>query len=163
MEYKLTEEYFETLIFQNTVQKYFDTVLKGILNYADIITAKGWFTNEKGELIKDDKYDMPYHIHILNGLIPALFVYEQFCIKRELIKNDDIEKYLKTFILGFTFHDADKLTGTGWDNALEELDKITDELLVSDFFNEFETYKNDVFFIALSTEDRTEVLKNGSL
>jgi len=158
MKYKLTEEYFETPIFQKTVQEYFDTVLKGILNYKEIIQAKGLFVIDRE--VKKDLYDMPYHIHILNGLIPALFIYEQFCIKRRLIENDDIEKYLKIFILGFTFHDADKLTGTGWDNALEELDKITDELLISDFFNEFETYKNDVFFIALSTEDRTEVLKN---
>ena len=42
MEYKLIEEYFETQIFQNTVQKYFDTVLKGFLkfNNGEIITAK---------------------------------------------------------------------------------------------------------------------------
>ena len=160
MEYKLTEEYFETPIFQNTVQGYFDTVLKGILNYKEIITAKGWFTDEKGKLIKAGLHDMPYHIHILNGLIPALFVYEQFCIERKLIENEDIEKYLKTFILGFTFHDADKLTASSWDKALDEIDSLAETFSLIDFFSEFETYKNDVYFLSLSTEDRTDVLKN---
>lgn len=163
MKYKLTEEYFETPIFQNTVQKYFDTVLKGILNYKEIIQAKGLFVIDRE--VKNDLYDMPYHIHILNGLIPALFVYEKFLLERGWINEDtdfdeEAEKYLKTFMLGFTFHDADKLIGIGWNNALEELDKITAKFFVSDFFHEFETYKSDVFFIALSTEDRTEVLKN---
>ena len=158
MKYKLIEEYFETTIFQKTVQLYFDTILKGILNYEDIIQAKGLFII-KGE-IKADLYDMPYHIHILNGLIPALFVYEQFCIKRELIENEDVEKYLKSFILGFTFHDADKLTASSWDKALDEISKLSEQFLFTDFFSEFETYKDDVFFLSLSTEDRTEVLKN---
>jgi len=160
MNYKLTEEYFETAIFQSAVQEYFDTVIKGLLNFKEIITAKGWFIDEKGKLIKADLYDMPYHIHILNGLIPALFVYEQFCIKKELIKDADIEKYLKTFILGFTFHDANKLTGVNWNNALRKIDSIIEKFNVLDFFPEFQTFKSDVYFLALSTEDGTEVLKN---
>ena len=158
MKYKLTEQYFETLVFQTTVNEYFDTVLKGILNLKPIIQAKGRF-------IVDDKlirnyHDMPYHIHILNGLIPALFVYEQYCNQQGLIQNVEIEKYLKTFILGFTFHDADKLTEKSWDNALEEVEKKDNEMNISDFFPQFEQYKGDVFFVSLGTENRTEVMKN---
>ena len=161
MEYKLLEEYFETPVFQNTVQKYFDTVLNDILNYKDILSAKGWFNDDKtGKLIKADLYDMPYHIHILNGLIPALFVYEQLCIKEDLIEHEEIEKYLKTFMLGFTFHDTNKLTATNWENAFTELDKIINNFNVTEFFTDFETFKNDVYFLALSTENGTEVMKN---
>ncbi len=163
MKYKLTEEYFETSIFQKTVQEYFDTVLKGILNYKDVIQAKGLFIID-GKVMAD-LYDMPYHIHILNGLIPSLFLYEKFLsvrgwIGKDTEKNKEAEIYIKTFILGFTFHDADKFTGASWTNAFNELEKIKDKLLVSEFFPEFENYKNDVYFLALSTENRTEVKKN---
>lgn len=158
MKYRLTERYFDTPLFQTTVQNYFDTVIKGILNYRDIIPAKGLFVVD-GD-VKEDLHDMPYHIHILNGLIPTLFVYEQFCTQQGLIENNEIEKYLKILILGFTFHDADKLTGKDWNTALEEIEQLANELHISEFFKEYQQYKGDVFFLALATEDRTEVMKN---
>ncbi|MFW5982946.1 MAG: hypothetical protein ACOCQ4_00455 [bacterium] len=158
MKYKLTEQYFETLVFQQVVQNYFDTVLKGILSLKPVIQAKGLFVANNE--VKADLHDMPYHIHILNGLIPALFVYEQFCKQRGLLENPEIEKYLKTFILGFTFHDADKLTEKSWDNALDVVEQMDSDLHISEFFPEFKQHKGDVFFISLGTEDRTEVMKN---
>lgn len=158
MRYSLTEKYFDTPLFQTIVQQYFDTIIKGILNYKEILPAKGLFIIN-GD-VKENLYDMPYHIHILNGLIPTLFVYEKFCKESGLIENKEIEKYLKTFILGFTFHDADKLTGKSWDSALHDIEKMDGTLNISEFFKDFSQYKNDVFFLSLSTENRTEALKN---
>ncbi len=158
MRYKLTEQYFRTDMFQQTVGLYFDTVLKGLLNLRPVIQAKGLF--EIDGKVKSDLYDMPYHIHILNGLIPALFVYEYFCEQRGLLEHEDMGKYLKTLILGFTFHDSDKLIGQTWDAALSNVEKMTERLNVKSFFQGFDKYKNDVFFLSLATEDRTSVMKN---
>ncbi len=159
MKYNLTEEYFKTDLFQRVTQEYFDTVLNGILNYKEIIPAKGLFI-VNGE-VKRDYYDMPYHIHILNGLILALLIYEKYLIKLNLIEYADAEKYVKTFILGYTFHDANKLTGKEkWEEALIELDKMIEQLNVNKFFAEFYTYRNDVYFLALATENRSSILAN---
>jgi hypothetical protein len=163
MRYLLTEEYFKTEIFQTIAQEYFDTVLNGILNFTEIIQAKGLYA-PKGEVIKD-YYDMLYHIHILNGLIPAMLVYEKFLLERKWIKierqpdDTDAELYIKAFVLGFTFHDANKLTGKDkWEDAIIELDKLIDKLRIYDFFKEFVTYRNDVYYLALNTEDRSSAL-----
>ncbi len=164
MKYNLTEQYFKTDIFQNIVQQYFDTVLNGILNLKPIIQAKGLFFLDN-KLVRD-YYDMPYHIHILNGLIPSLLVYEKFLLERELIyphtamSDEEAEIYIKTFILGFTFHDADKLTQKEWKDAIPELDNLTEKLKVNEFFPEFEKYKNDVYFLSLSTENRSSIKAN---
>jgi hypothetical protein len=162
--YSLTEQYFKTDIFQNIVKQYFDTVLNGILNYKEIIQVKGWYA-PNGILIKD-YYDMPYHIHILNGLIPALLIYEKFLLESAWIftdkeeKDEEVEIYVKSFILGFTFHDADKLTQKDWKEAIQELDNLTEKLKITEFFPEFKKYKNDVYFLALSTENRSSIKAN---
>lgn len=164
MKYQLIEEYFETSLFQRTVQEYFDSVLGRMIEENTILSAKGLFMID-GE-VKRDFYDMPYHIHILNGLIPVLFVYEKFLQKEGWFDTEEAELYLKIFILGFTFHDANKLLGTkddrkkglgGLEIAVAELDKHVDKWAVSDFFTDFEEHKSTVYYLALSTEDRTFV------
>lgn len=107
MKYTLIEEYFETQIFQDISQLYFDTVLHKMLVDCSITESKGLFVIDN-KVLKDD-YDMPYHIHILNGLIPSLFIYEKYLLMKGWIKNSEAERYIKTFILGFTFHDVNKL------------------------------------------------------
>ena len=160
MKYKLIEDYFETTLFQGIVQTYFDTVLGEILQKHPIIEAKGLFV-KNDKVLKDD-FDMPYHIHILNGLIPSLIIYEKHLIEKDWINSKETEFYIRTFILGYTFHDVNKLLNiNSLQDAIKELDKIIDEYVsIKLFFPDFDKYKNDVYFLCLSDEDRTSVLAN---
>ncbi|MCI1778564.1 MAG: hypothetical protein LKI53_01240 [Bacteroidales bacterium] len=160
MEYKLIEQYFDTEIFQNITQLYFDTILQDLLVKYPITEAKGLFVIDNK--VRKDDYDMPYHIHILNGLIPSLLIYEKYLAKKGWIENKEAELYIKTFILGYTFHDANKLLkAKSLQEALKELDKtIGQNESVKNFFPEFEKYKGDVYYLCLSDEDRTSVLAN---
>ena len=158
MKYQLLEDYFETPLFQVTVQDYFDTVLASIIKENASLPAKGLFF-ANGEL-KRDYYDMPYHVHILNGLIPTLAVYEQFIQQRGFEADPKAEEYLKVFMLGFTFHDANKLLGTQKERykselevAVSNLNKYVTKWKVDDFFPGFEQYKSNVYYLALATEN----------
>ena len=54
MKYKLIEEYFETQVFQDITQLYFDTVLQDVLTRHPITEAKGLFVRNnkvKSEII----------------------------------------------------------------------------------------------------------------
>ncbi|MFA5639478.1 MAG: hypothetical protein WC946_03195 [Bacteroidales bacterium] len=160
MKYSLIENYFETNLFQSIVQNYFDTVLQDLFVKYPITEAKGLFVID--DKVRKDDYDMPYHIHVLNGLIPSLLIYEKYLAKKGWIENKEAELYIKTFILGYTFHDANKLLKTkSLQEALKELDKtIGQNDSVKNFFPEFEKYKGDVYYLCLSDEDRTSVLAN---
>ena len=160
MTYQLIEQYFNTEIFQNITQLYFDTVLQDLLIKYPITEAKGLFVID--DKVQKNDYDMPYHIHILNGLIPSLLIYEKYLAKKDWIGNEKAELYIKTFILGYTFHDTNKLLKTeSLQAALKELDKtIGQNDSVKKFFPEFEKYKGDVYYLCLSDEDRTSVLAN---
>ena len=105
---------------------------------------------------------MPYHIHILNGLIPSLFIYEKYLLEKGWIQSSEADMYIKTFMLGYTFHDANKLIPTkSLHNALHKLDtKIERNSLILKFFPEFEQYKGDIYYLCLADEDRTNVLAN---
>ncbi len=162
MKYQLIEQYFETELFQETVQDYFDTVLGKIIAENTTLSAKGLFV-VKGE-VKRDYYDMPYHIHILNGLIPVLFIYEKYLQKAEWIEDPKTAIYLKIFILGFTFHDANKLLGTKQSNgksdlevAVAALDEHVNKWNVTGFFSDFDLHKSTIYYLALATENGTAV------
>lgn len=159
MKYILVEEYFSSALFQNTVIHYFNTVLAKIIQENTLLDAKGKFV-VKGEL-KRDYYDMPYHTHILSGLIPSLFIYEQFMISNGSIELKEAEIYLKVFILGYTFHDSNKLFDTkDLETAIEALEKRIYHYDVLAFFPEFEKYKTNVYFLNLSDENRTSIIAN---
>jgi len=159
MKYVILEDFFSTSLFQDTVSKYFDTVFAKVVQGNTLLDAKGKFVKD-GE-VKADYYDMPYHTHILSGLIPSLFIYEKFIKERGDIEKEEEIIYLKVFILGYTFHDSNKLFGTETlEVAIEALEKRIYEYDVLDFFPEFEKYKNNVFFLNLSDEDRTSIQAN---
>jgi hypothetical protein len=160
MKYTLIENYFSTTIFQEIVQTYFDTVLGELLQKHSIVEAKGLFV--KNDRVMKDDFDMPYHIHILNGLIPSLLIYEKYLIEKDWITKKEAELYIKVFILGYTFHDANKLLNIdSLQNAIKKLDNIIDQYAtIKIFFTDFEKHKNDVYFLCLSDEDRTSVLAN---
>lgn len=160
MKYQLIENYFETPLFQMAVQDYFDTVLGCIIAKKAMVSAKGLFIVD-GEQ-KRDYFDMPYHVHILNGLVPALFVYEQYMRQQGYANEPEAELYLKVFMLGFTFHDANKLLNTGEERnrsdlevAVAALDNYVHQWDVNVFFPEFEQYKSNVYYLALATENGT--------
>jgi hypothetical protein len=162
MKYQLIENYFRTELFQIAVQDYFDTVLGKIIAENTTLPAKGLFVVNSE--VKRDYYDMPYHIHILNGLIPALFIYEKFLLEKGWIESKPTDLYLRIFILGFTFHDANKLLQTqqtkdrsDLEVAVADLDKYIYKWGVNEFLPEFETHKGTVYFLALSTEDGTAI------
>lgn len=162
MKYQLIENYFHTELFQTTVQDYFDTVLGRIIANDATLSAKGLYIVD-GK-VKRDYYDMPYHIHILNGLIPALFVYEKYLQEKGWAEDTEMNLYLRIFILGFTFHDANKLLHTqqtkdrsDLEVAVAELDNHVDKWEVKKFLPDFETHKGTIYFLALSTEDGTAV------
>lgn len=165
MKYQLIEQYFDTPLFQNTIQDYFDTVLGKIIADKTTLAAKGLFV-VKGE-VKRDFYDMPYHIHILNGLIPALLVYEKFLQQEGWTESPTADVYLRIFILGFTFHDANKLLGiekgngrSDLENAMIDLENHFEKWAVTDFLKDFETHKSTVKFLALGTEHGSAVASN---
>ncbi|MBK5261551.1 MAG: hypothetical protein JJE17_03125 [Peptostreptococcaceae bacterium] len=58
MEYKLIEQYFDTEIFQNITQLYFDTVLQDLLVRYPITEAKGLFVID--DKVRKDDYALPY-------------------------------------------------------------------------------------------------------
>ena len=160
MKYQLIENYFETALFQGVVRDYFDTVLGNIIAKNAIISAKGLFMVD-GEQ-KRDYYDMPYHVHILNGLIPALLVYEHYMLEHGYVNDREAALYLKVFMLGFTFHDANKLLNTQAESnksdlevAVAALDSYVDQWQVDAFFSEFEHYKSNIYYLALATENAT--------
>lgn len=159
MKYQLIENYFQTALFQEGVQHYFDTVLGKVIEQHTLLDAKGKFIKD-GRLWKD-YYDMPYHTHILIGLIPSLAIYEKFLQESSWIDSAESEIYLKVFILGYTFHDSNKLFDTDTlEQAIEGLEQRIYQYDVLSFFPEFEQYKDNVYFLNLSDEDRTSVLAN---
>lgn len=166
MHYQLIEEYFDTLLFQQVVQSYFDTILAQLLKDHALTETKGKFVTPDGVVRRDD-YDMSYPIHILNGLIPALRIYETYLIQHEQIENAKSEIWLKVLMIGFTLHDANKLVRVAdqpgksdLELALEQLRADISGLEVHHFFSDFEVYQNEIYYLALGTENRTRILAN---
>lgn len=173
MKYSLSQDYFETPLFQETVQAYFDTVLQVIWQDYTTTEAKGKFvkdTKTEKNKVLSDQYDMPYATHVLAGLIPALQLYERHLLAKGWVNEPIAKVYLKVFILGFTFHDSNKLFGKTLreslgrephlDEAIRHLEPIVGQFKVHEFFPEFDHYQQDIYFLSLSDEDRTSVLAN---
>lgn len=160
MRYTLIENYFQSPLFQAVVQDYFDTVLGAMVVDVPTLQAKGLYL-KKGKVLVD-YYDMPYHIHILNGLIPALFVYEQYLIKAGWIESPKADLHVRIFILGFTFHDANKLLETNQTRehsdleiAVASLDEHINRWDVESFFPGFQKHRSTIYYLALATENGT--------
>ncbi|OJJ23391.1 hypothetical protein BKI52_03255 [marine bacterium AO1-C] len=173
MKYSLSQDYFETPLFRETIQAYFDTVLQVIWQNYTTTEAKGKFvkdTKTEKNKVLSDQYDMPYATHVLAGLIPALQLYERHLLAKGWANEPIAKVYLKVFILGFTFHDANKLFGKTLreplgrephlDEAIRHLEPIVGQFRVHEFFPEFDHYHQDIYFLSLSDEDRTSVLAN---
>lgn len=142
--------YFRSELVNRLTRQYESTLLKSLIQHHLLTTAKG-------SSRFPDLTDSPYHIHILNGVYPALLLLEQQLERDGRLNLPEIEPFLKCLMVGFTFHDVNKLVG------IEPLEKAVDrgleqqaELLrVADFFPEWPDYLPEIEFLALGTENRT--------
>ncbi len=152
---------FKTKLFNVTVNEYFDTVFKELVEKYLLISAKGGsgFGFEHSPKLQESiiKYeDMPYHIHILNGMIPALKIYEQQLQENGQINHKSIPTLLKVLLVGFTFHDLNKLVGKSLEDGVnEDLIQLCKKLKVEGFFKEWKSWLNEISYVILCTEKRT--------
>lgn len=158
MKYELIDQYFEPTVFQPTVQLYLDTVFAQIVEHHSMTETKGKFRHL-------DLFDMPYSVHILNGMIPMLQIYERFLVTKQQLNHADTEGWLKVLMLGFTFHDANKLLHLEEVKGRNDLEHAIEQLhfekyQLDDFFPEWRTWHNEIAFLALATENRTSVFAN---
>lgn len=152
---------FQTKLFNVTVNEYFDTVFKELVKQYLLTSAKGGSgfgfehtPNLQESIIKYE--DMPYHIHILNGMIPALKIYEKELQRKDIINHEDIPDLLRVLLIGFTFHDLNKLVDKSLNEGVrEDLSRLCKELKVGLFFEGWEEWLNELSYIILCTEKRT--------
>lgn len=151
--------YFETALFNQIFDSYQRTVLKNLIKHYTLYTAKGSSVYRKLS-------DMPYHVHILNGLYPSALLLEEILrrngFEEALTGNsslsEKLERYLKSFILGFTLHDINKLTGIqNLKQAVEQgFEEVCQKLETDEFFSDWREYRNEIKFVILKTEERTK-------
>ncbi|MGC8656965.1 MAG: hypothetical protein ACP5RS_06390 [Thermoplasmata archaeon] len=131
----------------------------------DNIFQKIWLLEEfqtcaKGGNEKEaySKYkDMDYLAHILSGIGMALKVLDYDYYKNG-VKDEGLEKNkLKRAILGYIFHDYNKITKEDYkmENS-EPLFKFIDKLPIKEILSEVELSKEDIYQIAISTERGTQ-------
>lgn len=153
---------FSTTLFNNISQQFLETLLMNILRNDELRlkSAKGatgrGFEGKLAEKISQST-DMPYHVHILNGLFPTLKILEKkFQEKGKL--DAKAETLLRCFIVGFTFHDINKLVQVELEIAVEHnLEELCQRLNVSDFFLEWKEWIEEIKFLALGAEYRTKI------
>ena len=153
-------DYFKSPLFNETSQIYLQSVFTSLVRNYGLKSAKGSSGREFSEsrLIEAVRAqtDMPYHIHILNGLFPALKLLEQQLQQCNLIERKETEAFLKALMLGFTFHDANKLVGKELREAVnDDIAWLCERLQVGEFFPEWHERLNEIKYLALRTEHRT--------
>lgn len=154
--------FFKSRLFNDVTQLLLDTLLPSIVKQYGLISAKGGtgrnFTGKLAESIYNST-DMPYHIHILNGLIPSLKLLEEKFEQEQWLHNPELILYLKCFIVGFTFHDINKIVGNEELNQAVEgfIVQLCENLGVSSFFLEWKEWIEEIKFLVLSTEYRTKI------
>lgn len=167
MQYQLVQNYFQTPLFRDTVQDYFDTVLTALVAEHALTETKGKFIRDN--VLRADLHDMPYHTHILNGLIPMLWIYEQFLLRKNQLGHPETSDMLRILILGFTFHDANKLMRlkeekgkTDLEISIERLRAQLGQFREDDFFPKIKekAWLDVLSFLALATENRTRAVAN---
>lgn len=152
--------FFQTELFNRTNQLYLSTLFSNLAKSYSLISAKGStgkkFSDKKLSLSVQNQIDMPYHIHILNGLLPALKLLEQHLKQRNLIEKREIVTFLKTLIVGFTFHDINKIVDKELQQAIsDDVELLCEKLNVQTFFPEWRDWIDEIKFLALHTENRT--------
>ena len=138
-------DYFQTPLFNTISNSYLSSVFTSLVKKFSLVSAKGssgakFKESQLGEAIRIQT-DMPYHIHILNGLFPALKLFEQKLQERYLINNKEIESFVKSLFIGFTFHDINKLVGSELREAVDiEIERLCKTIKVQSFFPEWKDW-----------------------
>ncbi|MBE7446641.1 MAG: hypothetical protein HS132_15980 [Planctomycetia bacterium] len=156
--------YFNSELFNTVTGEYFKSFLDEFIKQYVLVSAKGSSGRQfqTGSSIFDkvvNQYDMPYHIHIINGLLPALKLLEERFKKEGWLEQKEAPLFLRCFVIGFTLHDVNKLTG------IDELNESVEQSLVSlceglkleRFFPEWRYWIEEIKFLALGTEYRTKI------
>lgn len=147
---------FEYLSEHNEVvlQEFQDTLGEFLIEKTLLIPAKGGkyhFSQKKNRTYSD----MPYWIHILNGLMAAFLFIEKDEEMNEAFKSNS--DYIRLFIVSFVFHDVNKLCK--YDNLGEAVEKELDEMMedfeVSEFFPDYKSFIQDIKWLILNTEHGT--------
>jgi hypothetical protein len=155
-----TTAFFQTDLFNRVSQSYLETLFSNLVDNFVLVSAKGSsgkkFNNLQLKLSVNAQTDMPYHIHILNGIFPALKLLEQHLKQRNFIERKEMEAFLKTLLIGFTFHDVNKLVDKELRQAVkDDIELLCEKLKVQTFFPEWRDWINEIKFLALHTENRT--------
>lgn len=145
--------YFRSKIFNELINDYNELVLSELMKNYILVSAKGTSRFK-------DLPDVPYYIHILNGLYPASLLLEEYLLKEygNLEENEELKKFIKSFFIGYTLHDINKLCDVidlrdAVDNNLKI---VCNKLNFNRFFPEWENYIEEIKFIILKTEERTK-------
>ena len=98
--------------------------------------------------------DMMYQAHIFSGLALAMKVidykfYKKPCGKDEI---EDVTRKLKRGILGYVFHDYNKLDGSPPSMRNKDFIEQNAELYFGDLMKEYELTVDDIYQVAYSTE-----------
>lgn len=154
--------FFKTALFNTTVQEYFDQFLPQFIGRYALASAKGASGRKHaGQLAEKivSLPDMPYHIHILNGLLPTLKLLEVRFESENWTAQPLAAQFLRCFILGFTFHDLNKLADSGdlVEATEQDLTRLCNELHAERFMPNWQEWLNEIKFLALGTEYRTQI------
>ena len=158
-------DFFSTELFNVVIGTYFENFLGNFIERYLLYSAKGSsgrdFRDRRGETVKS-QFDMPYHVHILNGLLPTLKMLEERFKKEgwdQPDKREQADTFLRCFVIGFTFHDINKLTDV--DDLNESVDQhlfiLCDELKLERYFPDWKNWVEEIKFLALGTEYRTKI------
>jgi hypothetical protein len=148
-------DYFSTTIFNKAFSDYEATVLPALAHRYLLVSGKGGsrFSNRS---------DMTYLTHIINGLYPASLVLEEVLQSKGAAFDPDLDSVLRAYILGFTLHDLNKLTGIDdLEQAVtQKLQEVSESLDAEKFLPDWENRIDDLKFLILRTENRTRNLAN---
>ncbi|MGE9811493.1 hypothetical protein ACLIKE_09155, partial [Ferroplasma acidiphilum] len=156
--------------------------VESIINFQNCLftEAMDWATNSifsplwmepdfmkcaKGGNEKDtyaNKSDMFYLIHIFSGTAMALKVLDYKYLNKNLDDDtENITKKLKRSIFGYLFHDFNKLSNYEENKYMRDKSELDIQLeKFSSIMEELELSKDDVYFIAFSTEKGTQYISN---
>jgi hypothetical protein len=156
--------FFKSPLFNQVSQDFLGTLLPNLVKDDEfaLTSAKGGtgrsFTGRLAEKISQSA-DMPYHIHIVNGLFPALKLLEEKFTKEGWLDREEATNFLRCFVVGFTFHDINKLSEVDDLNLAVEgnIERLCEKLDVESFFSEWRDWIDEIKFLALGTEYRTRI------
>jgi len=104
------------------------------------------------------KKDMSYLAHIFSGMSMSLKILDYKYYKNPLRESEEkeIEKKLKRSILGYLFHDYNKLDGSDINMKDKEFISLNSELYFKNNMKDLDLSIDDIYQIAFSTEIGTE-------